>query len=353
MRLSPLTLQNINRVRSIRRGYWSLVALTALFLLSLFGEFLVNNRALFVSCGGHWYFPVLHSGIYTGETFGQPSKSEARYRDLKKALASSGEGFVLMPLVTYGSLEQDYVPGSYPPQPPSLASGHYLGTDTLARDVLARLFYGFRVAMLFALAYVALTFAIGIATGCAMGYFGGMTDLVGQRLMEIWSCVPFLYLVIILRSLLSASVGTGVRIAALLGIMSAFSWVSIAFLMRTAAYREKAREYVDASRVLGAGTGRILFRHILPNTISIVVTLLPFTAAGGISALTALDYLGFGLPPPTPSWGELLSQGTERMDAPWMVTSTFFALVVVLTLIAFVGEAVREAWDPRKFTTYE
>jgi len=352
MRLSPLTVKKLKRFRSIRRGYWSLVLLSVIFVVTLCGEFLVNNRALFVSYQGRWHFPALHSGIYTGEDFGLDYKSEARYRDLKAAFESSGAGFVLMPPIPYGPLEQDYSPGVYPPQPPSFATGHYLGTDTLARDVLARLFYGFRVAMLFALAYIALSFAIGIATGCAMGYFAGRTDLFGQRVMEIWSCVPFLYLVIILRSLIPANVGTLGRIGALLAIMSAFSWVSIAYLMRTATYREKAREYVDASRVLGAGTGRILFKHILPNTISIVVTLIPFMAAGGISALTALDYLGFGLPAPTPSWGELLQQGTERMDAPWMVTSTFAVLVIVLTLVAFVGEAVREASDPRKFSTY-
>jgi microcin C transport system permease protein len=329
------------------------VILSGLFLLTLFGELLVNNRALFVSCEGRWYFPVLHSGIYTGEDFGLPYKSEARYRELKAAYAKSGEGFVLMPVVPYGPLEQDFTPGVYPPQPPSFPTRHYLGTDTLARDVLARLFYGFRVAMLFSLAFVAISFVIGVATGCAMGYFGAMTDLAGQRFMEIWSNVPFLYLVIILRSLIPANVGTTTRVLALLGIMSAFSWVGIAYLMRTATYREKVREYVDAARVLGAGTGRILFFHILPNTISIVVTLVPFIAAGGISALTALDFLGFGLPPPTPSWGELLQQGTSRMDAPWMVTSTFAVMVLVLTLIAFVGEAVREASDPKKFSTYQ
>jgi microcin C transport system permease protein len=353
MRLSPLTRKKLKRFRSLRRGYWSLVILSGLFLLTLFGELLVNNRALFVSYEGRWHFPVLHSGIYTGEDFGLPYKSEARYRDLQAALEKSGKGFVLMPLVPYGPLEQDFIPGVYPPQPPSLKTRHYLGTDTLARDVLARLFYGFRVAMLFSLAFVAISFVVGVATGCAMGYFGAMTDLVGQRFMEIWSNVPFLYLVIILRSLIPANAGTTTRVLALLAIMSAFSWVSIAYLMRTATYREKIREYVDAARVLGAGTGRILFRHILPNTVSIVVTLVPFIAAGGISALTALDFLGFGLPPPTPSWGELLQQGTSRMDAPWMVTSTFAVLVLVLTLIAFVGEAVREASDPRKFSTYQ
>jgi microcin C transport system permease protein len=354
MRLNPLTVKKFRRFRSIRRGYWSLILLTALFLLSLFGELLVNNRALFVSYENRWYFPVFHSGIYTGENFGQDYKSEAKYRDLKTLFEEQGSGNrVLMPLVPYGPLEQDFRAGVYPPQPPSAATRHYLGTDTLARDVLARLFYGFRVAMLFSLAFVAISFAIGIATGCLMGYFGGITDLAGQRFMEIWSNVPLLYLVIIMRSLIPAGAGTWPRILILLAIMSAFSWVSIAYLMRTATYKEKVREYVDASRVLGAGTGRILFKHILPNTVSLVVTLLPFMAAGGITALTALDYLGFGLPPPTPSWGELLEQGTERMDAPWIVTSTFVAMVLILTLVAFVGEAVREAYDPRKFSTYK
>ena len=354
MRLNPLTVKKLRRFRSIRRGYWSLVLLSVLFALSLFGELLVNNRALFISYQGHWHFPVFHSGIYTGEDFGLPYKSEVKYRDLKALFEAEDSGdIVLMPLVPYGALEQDYRAGEYPPQPPSLRTKHYLGTDTLARDVLARLFYGFRVAMLFSLAFVAISFAIGIVTGCGMGYFGGITDLAGQRFMEIWSNIPFLYLVIIMRSLMPAGASTTTRILYLLLIMCAFSWVGIAYLMRTATYREKVREYVDASRVLGAGTWRILFKHILPNTISIVVTFIPFTAAGGITALTALDFLGFGLPAPTPSWGELLSQGTQRMDAPWIITSTFVAMVLVLTLVAFVGEAVREAYDPRKFSTYK
>ncbi len=354
MRLNPLTVKKLRRFRSIRRGYWSLILLGLFFVMSLCGELFVNNRALMVGYEGRWYFPVLRSGIYTGEDFGLPYKSEARYRELDALFAERGGGdFVIMPLVPYGPLEQDYVAGSYPPYPPSLERGHYLGTDNLARDVFARLFYGFRVAMLFSLAYVVISFAIGIVTGCAMGYFGGLTDLAGQRFMEIWSNIPFLYLVIIMRSLIPAGAGTTERIVTLLLIMCAFSWVGMAYLMRTATYREKAREYVDASRVLGAGTFRILFRHILPNTVSLVVTFVPFTAAAGITALTALDFLGFGLPPPTPSWGELLEQGTQRMDAPWIVTSTFAVMVIVLTLVAFVGEAVREAYDPRKFSTYK
>ena len=353
MRLNPLTVKKIRRFRSIRRGFWSLIILTILFVLTLFGEFFVNSRALVVRYDGEWMFPILHSGIYTGENFGQAYKSEARYRELREIFRNENSGdFVVMPVVPYGPLEQDFREGSYPPTAPSLETRHFLGTDTLARDVLARLFYGFRVAMLFSLAFVAISFFIGIVTGCAMGYFGGITDLAGQRFMEIWSNIPFLYLVIIMRSLIPTSAGTFSRVLTLLLIMSAFSWVGIAYLMRTATYSEKVREYVDASRVLGAGTWRILFKHILPNTISIVVTFVPFMAASGITALTALDFLGFGLPPPTPSWGELLEQGTEHMDAPWMVTSTFVAMVLVLTLVAFIGEAVREAYDPRKFSTY-
>jgi microcin C transport system permease protein len=353
MRLNPLTVKKLKRFRSIRRGYWSLIILTILFALTLFGEFFVNSRALFVSYEGRWAFPILHSGIYTGADFGLGYKSEARYRELQAAFKKEGAcNYVIMPIVPYGPLSQDFCAGVYPPTAPSFATRHFLGTDTLARDVLARLFYGFRVAMLFSLAFVAISFLIGIVTGCAMGYFGGITDLAGQRFMEIWSNIPFLYLVIIMRSLIPTSAGTFARVVTLLLIMSAFSWVSIAYLMRTATYGEKVREYVDASRVLGAGTWRILFKHILPNTVSIVVTLIPFMAASGITALTALDFLGFGLPPPTPSWGELLEQGTERMDCPWMVTSTFVAMVLVLTLVAFIGEAVREAYDPRKFSTY-
>jgi microcin C transport system permease protein len=199
-----------------------------------------------------------------------------------------------------------------------------------------------------------LTYLVGITIGCLMGYYGGVFDLIVQRLIEIWSNIPFLYMVIILFSVIPSTFSIPVRIGLLLVVMVLFSWTSMTYYMRTATYREKARDYTAAAIVLGAGPGRIIFSHILPNTISTIVTFIPFTVASAITAVTALDFLGFGLPPPTPSMGELLKQGTQTLTtAPWIVSSAFTSLVFILILVTFIGEAVREAFDPKKFTTYQ
>ena len=201
--------------------------------------------------------------------------------------------------------------------------------------------------MVFSLLYMVLIYVVGIAVGCAMGYFGGAFDLIVQRLIEIWSNIPFLYIVIIVASIVRPTLGI------LLAIFVVFGWQSMTYYMRTVTYREKARDYAAAARVLGASTPRIIFGHIMPNTVSTIVTFMPFTIVSAIGALTALDFLGFGLPVPTPSWGELLKRGTDNLQAPWIVTSAFGGLVVVLVVVTFIGEAIREAFDPRKFTTYE
>ncbi|MDR2981183.1 MAG: ABC transporter permease subunit [Puniceicoccales bacterium] len=233
----------------------------------------------------------------------------------------------------------------YPNQPG--LGGHILGTDESGHDVTARLFYGFRVLCIASVIYLAFTYAIGIVVGCAMGYFGGWVDMVGQRLVEIWSNIPYLYLIIFLSSILVPNLFW------LMLIIVAFSWITMTYYMRTGTYREKAREYISATRLLGAGNIRIIFRHILPNTLSTIVTFIPFMIAAVVTQLTALDFLGFGLPPTEPSWGEMLRQGTENFDSPWILSSVTVCLVVLLVLITFVGEAIREAFDPRKFTTYQ
>jgi len=199
-----------------------------------------------------------------------------------------------------------------------------------------------------------LTYLVGITIGCLMGYYGGVFDLIVQRLIEVWSNIPFLYMVIILFSVIPSTFSIPARIGLLLLVMVLFSWTSMTYYMRTATYREKARDYTAAATVMGAGPGRIIFHHILPNTISTIVTFMPFTVVSAITAITALDFLGFGLPPPTPSMGELLKQGTQTLTtAPWIVSSAFAALVFILILVTFIGEAVREAFDPKKFTTYQ
>jgi microcin C transport system permease protein len=274
------------------------------------------------------------------------------YRRLAAVFEGTGD-WVLMPPIPWGPYANDTVGGVLRAQPPDFVRGHYLGTDSTGRDVLARLVYGFRTAIFFALAFTALTYLIGVTIGCAMGYFGGIFDLLFQRIIEIWSNIPFLYMVIIVFSVIPSTFAVGTRIAILLGIMVLFSWTGLTYYMRTETYKEKARDYTAAALVLGAGTARVIFRHILPNTIATMMTFVPFTVVSAITAITALDFLGWGLPPPTPSIGELLKQGTANLTtAPWIVTSAFVALVFILAVVTFIGEAVREAFDPRKFTLY-
>lgn len=357
MRFSPQTIKQWRRFRTIKRGYWSLVVLVALLVASLFAELLVNSRALIVKYEGELYFPT-YADFIPGDTFGLPYQYETNYRELDALFArqraealeaggTPGENWVLLPPVPYNAFETDFREGLYPPYAPSAEHRHYLGTDITGRDIVARLVYGFRLAMAFSVILLICNYALGVALGCAMGFWGGAFDLFFQRLIEIWSNVPFLYVIMIVASVIVPNFWT------LIAVMVIFGWMSMTWYMRTATYKEKAREYVAAARSLGASTGRIIFRHILPNTISIIVTFIPFSMATGVTALTALDYLGFGLPPPTPSWGELLSQGTANLRAPWIVTSVVVAMTVVLLMVAYIGEAIREAFDPKQFTFYE
>ena len=344
--INPLTLRKFNRFRSIRRGYWSFIILVMLLLLAVFAELIVNSRALVVSYQGTFYFPT-YGEMIPGTEFGFDYAYETNYRDLKGALEMAEEGWVVMPPIPWNPLETDLKVDDYPPFAPSWESDHLFGTDTVGRDVLARLIYGFRTAIFFALGLLAVTYAVGIGLGCLMGYMGGRFDLFFQRLIEIWSNVPFLYVVIIISSVMTPGFWT------LVIIMALFSWMGMTWVMRTMTYREREREYVLAARAMGASRWRIIFHHILPNTLSVVVTYAPFSVSGGIVALTSLDYLGFGLSPPTPSWGELLNQGWANMDAWWIAGSVIFAMTLVLTTVTFLGEAVREALDPKMYTFYE
>jgi len=346
-KLNPITRKKLERFRSNRRGFYSLIVFCVLAVMALFAELWVSNRALIVSYEGELYFPT-YGDQYSGADFGEDYTFEADYRDLaKKWSESESENWVLLPFVPYGPNESDFKEGEYPPFAPSLAERHYLGTDKTARDVLARLIYGFRIVLYFSAGYVSLVYLIGVGIGSSMGYFGGRFDLVGQRLIEIWSNIPFLYVVIIVASVTTPDFWK------LLLIVVAFSWTGMTFYMRSGAYKEKARDYVAAAEALGASNGRIIFKHVLPNSLSTLVTFIPFTVAAAITSLTALDFLNFGLPVPTPSWGELLKQGTTNLQSPWIVLSTFSALVIVLLLVTFIGEAIREAFDPKKFTLYQ
>jgi microcin C transport system permease protein len=345
--LNPLTLKKIRRFRSIRRGYYSFLIIFVLILSSMGAEILVNKRALMVYYEGHLLFPT-YGDIIPGTVFGEEYDYETDYRELKKRFRREGTGnWVLMPPVPYDPYENDLKEDAYPPFPPSFQDSHYLGTDAVGRDIVARLIYGFRIAIFFSLLLLVVNYTLGVSIGCAMGYWGGKFDLFFQRIIEIWSNIPFLYVVIIISSIVVPN------FFILIMIMAVFGWMGMTWTMRTITYKEKAREYVLAAQVLGAGNFRIIFRHIIPNTISIIVTFAPFAVSGGIVALTSLDYLGFGLPPPTPSWGELLQQGWTNLDAWWISGSVVIALTVTLMTVTFVGEAVREAFDPKMHTIYE
>ena len=339
--------KQFERFKSIRRGYWSTIILVALLLLSCFAELLVSHRALMVKYEGDYYFPT-YGAILPGNTFDLGYAYETNYRELKAQFkAQQSANWVLMPLVPFGPYETNFKDDDYPPYAPSLEDQHYLGTDTAGRDVVARLVYGFRTAMAFSLALLLCNYLIGVSLGCLMGFWGGAFDLFFQRLIEIWANVPFLYVIMIIASIVVPSFWM------LIFIMVIFGWMGMTWYMRTATYKEKARDYVMAAQALGASNSRIIFKHILPNTVSVIVTFIPFSVVSGITSLTALDYLGFGLPPPTPSWGELLRQGTDNLDSLWIVMSVVVSMTLILTMVTFIGEAIREAFDPKRHTYYE
>jgi len=347
MKINPLTLKRIRRFKSIKRGYYSFLLFTLLLLIAVFAELLINNRALLVYDGEAFYFPT-YGDIIPGSQFGLGYEYETNYRELQAVYREAGGNrFVVLPLVPYSAYENDLREGTYPPFPPSFTDHHYLGTDEIGRDMVARLVYGFRISIIFSLLLLVINFSVGISLGCLMGYVGGKFDLLFQRIIEIWSSIPFLYVIMIISSIIIPN------LIVLILISVVFGWMGMTWYMRTTTYREKARDYVMAARALGASNTRIIFRHILPNAVSLIVTFVPFSVAGGIGALTALDYLGFGLPAPTPSWGELLQQGTNNLQAIWIISSIVVALVTVMVSITFIGEAVREGFDPRMHSTYE
>ena len=345
--LNPVTQKKIRRFRSIKRGFWSLVILLVMMFISFFAEVFINSRALLVYYDGSFYFPT-YTRMIPGSEFNMGYAYETNYRDLKKKCQQeTSSNFVILPPVPYNPYENDLKFTAYPPFPPSFGEKHFLGTDNVGRDILARLVYGFRTAIVFSFFLLVLNYTIGITIGCSMGYFGGKFDLIFQRIIEIWNNVPFLYVIIIIASIVIPS------FMILILIMAFFGWIGITWVMRTMTYKEKEKEYILAVRSLGASHARIIFKHIIPNTLSVIVTYAPFAISGGIVSLTSLDYLGFGLPAPTPSWGELLSQGWQNMEAWWIVSSVVAALVITLMTVTFIGEGIREAFDPKQHTLYE
>jgi microcin C transport system permease protein len=335
---SDLTRDRFRRFRAMRRAWWSLLILAGVFLLSLFSELISNDRPLILVHRGEIHVPVFK--FYPGTTFGLRHATQTDYLALEKDSAFREQGgWMLFPPVKWGPYRAHLDLAGNPPHKPSRE--HWLGTDNTARDVLSRLLYGFRLCMIFALTISLLAAALGIVIGGLQGYLGGWPDILGQRFIEIWSALPFLYVVI----LLSAIYGRG--FALLVCVVTAFEWIGMSYYLRGEFYRLKNLNYVKAARALGLSPVRVFFRHILPNALTPVVTILPFALIAGISTLTSLDFLGFGLQPPAPSWGELLRQGLENLQAPWLAVTSTTALFITLLLATFVGEGLREAFDPK------
>jgi len=339
MQLSAINQRRWRNFTNNRRGYWSLWIFLALFVFSLFAELIANDRPLLVRYDGKFYTPVLVA--YPETTFGGDFETETKYRDPFVAdLIKEKGGWMLWPPVrySYSTINLDLpVPA---PAPPS--RDNWLGTDDQGRDVVARLIYGFRISVLFGLILTIASSIIGVMAGAVQGYFGGLTDLLFQRFIEIWSGLPTLYLLIILASVVQPNFWW------LLGIMLLFSWMALVGVVRAEFLRARNFDYVRAARALGVRDAQIMFRHLLPNAMVATLTMLPFILNGSITTLTALDFLGFGLPPGSPSLGELLSQGKTNIQAPWLGITAFAVLAVMLSLLIFIGEAVRDAFDPRK-----
>jgi microcin C transport system permease protein len=345
--------RRLRKFRSIKRGYWSFLLVLGAYTISFFLPVLVNSTAWLVRYQGHFYFPMLH--YYPAATFGQESFGEPDYRALKRTFAQQNRGdWAILPLYPYSATESILdLPGS-PPHPPSRQ--HIFGTDDRGRDIFARLAYGFNVSLTFALLVLAVSYAIGIAVGAALGYFGGKLDILGVRVIEIWSSLPFLYTIIIISSIIVPVYMPGRNLVLqpsfwlLIFILTAFDWMSITYYVRGEFYREKAKDYVGAAIAMGASDKAIIFKHILPNSLTSAISFAPFVIVGNITTLVALDFLGFGLPAPTPSWGELIEQGTENLTKWWLVFFPLAAMFAALLFIVFIGEAVREAFDPKEYS---
>ncbi|MBF0471746.1 MAG: ABC transporter permease [Gammaproteobacteria bacterium] len=336
MRLDPRAW---DRFRRNRRGYYSLWLFLVLFVVSLFAEILSNDRPLLVYYDGEYYLPLVTS--YPETTFGGDFATEADYLDpYIRSRFSSGENWAIYPPNPYSYNTINYYSEEANPSAPS--ESNLLGTDDRGRDVLARLLYGFRLSVIFAFVLTLIGMVIGIFAGAVQGYFGGRVDLISQRFMEVWGSMPELYLLIIFASIFSPS------ILLLIVLLSLFGWMGLADYVRAEFLRGRNLNYVTAARALGLRNRTIMWRHLLPNALTPVITFLPFRISGSILALTSLDFLGLGVPPTTPSLGELLAQGKENIDAWWLSMSTFIVLVGTLVLLIFIGEALREALDSRR-----
>jgi microcin C transport system permease protein len=360
--LSPINQRRWQNFRANRRGFWSFVIFTALFLLSLGAEFIANDKPFFIRMEGRNYFPALFT--YSETAFGGEFETAADYRDpyLQKLIAEKG-GTIWWPPIRFSYHTHNLdLPTPAPSKPTWMLTEeqcrpvaekkgvkgcagleqNWLGTDDQGRDVVARLIYGFRISILFGMTLTLISSVIGVMAGAVQGYFGGWTDLLFQRFLEIWTAIPSLYLLLIISSMLVPG------FFVLLGILLLFSWVTLVHLVRAEFLRGRNFEYIQAARALGVSNVTLMFRHLLPNAMVATMTMMPFVLSSSIMTLTALDFLGFGLPPGSPSLGELLAQGKANVHAPWLGFTGFFSLAIMMSLLIFMWEAVRDAFDPRK-----
>ncbi|MEZ8107911.1 ABC transporter permease [Vibrio splendidus] len=335
---NPLAEARWLRFKANKRGFISLWIFTILFGLSLFAEIIANDKPLLVSYDNQWFVPVINE--YAETAFGGEFETEADYKDPYVIELIEGSGYIVWPIIpfSYDTINFD-ISGAVPSEPDSV---NWLGTDDKGRDVLARIIYGFRISVLFGFILTIVSSVVGVVVGATQGYYGGWVDLFGQRFIEVWSGMPTLFLLIILSSFIEPNFWW------LLGIMVLFSWMSLVGIVRAEFLRCRNFDYVRAAQAMGVDDKRIMLRHMLPNAMVASLTMMPFILSGSVTTLTSLDFLGFGLPAGSPSLGELLAQGKANLQAPWLGISAFVVLSLMLTLLVFVGEAVRDAFDPHQ-----
>ena len=338
MNLSPLNKRRLQNFRSNKRGWYSFWIFSFLFIISIFANFIANDKPILVQYKNEFYYPIIQK--YSETTFGGDFETEADYLDPYVKNLINKEGWLIWPIIpfSYDTIIRDLEKPA--PSPPSFKN--WLGTDDQARDVLARLIYGFRISILFGFTLTFFSMIIGVTAGAIQGYFGGKTDLFFQRFMEIWSAIPMLYVLIILASIVQPNFWW------LLGILLLFSWMGYVGVVRAEFLRARNFDYVRAAKALGVSNFTIMMRHLLPNATVATITFLPFSLSASVTALSGLDFLGFGLPPGSASLGEMVNQGRNNLQAPWLGLTSFFTLGLMLGLLVFVGEAIRDALDPRK-----
>ena len=338
MKLSKLNKRRIDNFKKNKRGYYSFWIFCFLFIISLFADFIANEKPLLVKYETSFYFPIF--SFYSETTFGGDFETEADYKDPYVVDLIDKKGWMIMPIIpfSYNTIIRDL--STPAPSPPT--KKNWLGTDDQARDVLSRLIYGFRISVLFGFTLTFFSMIIGVTAGAVQGYFGGKTDLFFQRFMEVWSAIPTLYVLIILASVIQPNFWW------LLIILLLFSWMGYVGVVRAEFLRARNFDYIRAAKALGVSNTTIMFRHMLPNATIATITFLPFSLSASVTALSGLDFLGFGLPPGSASLGEMVNQGRNNLQAPWLGITSFFTLGLMLGLLVFVGEGIRDSLDPRK-----